>query len=137
MTLIEINWRPERRALRGFGWISLVAFAALGAWIYFRHTVFGFELSESAANRTAYALWALSAACGLLAAVAPPLLRPLYVGMSAVTLPIGFAVSHVAMALLFYGLFTPVAFIFRLIRRDPLDRRGPLHPRQALDRQLA
>ena len=123
MALIEINWRPERQALRGFGWISLVAFAALGAWIYFRHTILAFGLSESAANRTAYVLWALSATCGLLAAVAPLRLRPLYVGMTAVSLPIGFFVSHVVMALLFYGLFTPVAFIFRLIGRDPLDRR--------------
>ncbi len=123
MALIKINWRPERQALRGFGWIGLVAFGALGTWIYFRHTVFGFALSESAANRTAYILWALSVACGLLAAVAPNALRPLYVGMSAVSLPIGLVVSHVVMALLFYGLFTPVAFVFRLMGRDPLDRR--------------
>ena len=54
MALIEVNWRPERQALRGFGWISLVAFAALGAWIYFRHTIFGFGLSESAANPRIY-----------------------------------------------------------------------------------
>ena len=123
MALIEVNWRPERQTLRGFGWISLVAFAALGTWIFFRHTIFGFGLSESAANRTAYVLWALSATSGLLAAVAPPLLRPLYVGMSAVSLPIGFVVSHVVMALLFYGLFTPVALVFRLMGRDPLHRR--------------
>ena len=123
MALMEVNWKPEQQALRGFGWISLAAFAALGAWIYFRHTIFGFGLSEAAAARTAYALWALSAACGLLAAVAPALLRPLYIGLSAVTLPIGFVVSHVVMALLFYGVFTPVALLFRLIGRDSLCRR--------------
>ncbi len=123
MALIEINWKPDARTLRGFGWISLVAFAALGAWIYFRHTIFGFGLTESTANRTAYVVWAMAAACGLLAAIAPTVLRPLYVGTSAVSLPIGFVVSHVVMALLFYGLFTPVAFVFRLIGRDQLNRR--------------
>ena len=37
--------------------------------------------------------------------------------------PIGWLISHVILAVLFYGILTPVGFMFRLIGRDPLSRR--------------
>ncbi len=37
--------------------------------------------------------------------------------------PIGFVVSSVLMALVFYGIITPVGLVFRVLRRDPLNRR--------------
>ena len=40
--------------------------------------------------------------------------------------PIGWAVSHLILALLFYGLFTPLAALLRLIGRDALHRK-PRH----------
>ncbi len=123
MALIEINWKPDARRLRCFGCIGLAVLSALGAWAYFRQAIFGFDLSAGVAAGTAYGLWTLSAVTGLLAAVAPAMLRPLYVGMSAVSLPIGFVVSHMVMALIFYGVFTPFALFFRLIGRDSLNRK--------------
>ncbi len=40
--------------------------------------------------------------------------------------PIGWVISHVILALVFYGLFTPLALVFRLIGRDALVlRRSP------------
>jgi hypothetical protein len=38
-------------------------------------------------------------------------------------------VSHVILALIFYGLFTPLAALFRLLGRDPLHRK----PRRGID----
>ena len=35
----------------------------------------------------------------------------------------GQVLSHVVLAVLFYGLLTPIALFFRLIGRDPLKRR--------------
>jgi hypothetical protein len=43
-----------------------------------------------------------------------------------VTFPFGWAVSHLLLAILFYGLFTPLGLIFRLLGRDPLRRQRPL-----------
>ena len=43
----------------------------------------------------------------------------------AITYPIGWVVSHVVLAVLFLGVFTPVAVLFRLIGRDALARRRP------------
>jgi hypothetical protein len=37
--------------------------------------------------------------------------------------PIGWVVSHLILALIFYGLFTPLAALFRLTGRDTLHRR--------------
>jgi hypothetical protein len=36
--------------------------------------------------------------------------------------PIGFVVSHVVLAVLFFGVLTPVGLILRLLGRDPLQR---------------
>jgi hypothetical protein len=43
--------------------------------------------------------------------------------LTALALPIGFAVGHVLLAAVWYGLFTPVGLIMRLLGRDPLCRR--------------
>jgi hypothetical protein len=123
MALVRVNWKPDRRQLRGFGMICLVAFGAIGCWIRFRHTFMGFDVAPGAVAPVSYVLWSLAALGLLLGLAAPTLLRPLYLGLTLVSLPIGFVVSHVIMALLFYGLFTPIGLIFRLIGRDPLERR--------------
>ena len=123
MAVVEVNWKPGARTLRSFGWICLVALGAIGAWVYFRQSLLGFALSASAAHGTGYCLWAAAALCAVVAAVAPRALWPLYVTLTAVTLPIGLVVSHVVLALLFYGVFTPMALIFRVIGRDSLRRK--------------
>jgi hypothetical protein len=123
MSVIEINWNPGRRQLRSFGIICLVAFGAIGAWVYFRHSIFGFGMAGPTASTTAYVLWGVAVLCAALAGAAPPALRPLYVALSAITLPIGFVVSHVVLALLFYIVLTPIGLVMRLTGWDPLSRR--------------
>jgi hypothetical protein len=123
MGMIEVNWNPPAKQLRSFGWICLVAFGALGAWLHYRQTLFGFEFQPDTAAMVARALWGIAAVSALLALVAPRALRPLHVLLTAISLPIGLVMSHVLMALLYYGLFTPVALIFRIMGRDALDRR--------------
>ena len=123
MALVQVNWHPDRRQLRGFGVISLIAFGGIGSWIHFKQSFMGFAIPAATAGPISYALWTLAALCLLLGLIAPQLLRPLFVGLTLVSLPIGFVVSHVIMAVLFYGLFTPIGLIFRLIGRDPLQRK--------------
>ena len=50
----------------------------------------------------------------------PWLLKPMFIGLSIVTWPIGFIVSEVVLLLLFYAVFAPAGLISRLLRRDPL-----------------
>ena len=123
MAMMEVNWNPPAKQLRSFGWICLLAFGALGAWLHYRHTLLGFEFQPETAAMVARALWGIAAASALLALVAPRALRPLHVLLTAISLPIGLVISHLLMALLYYGLFTPVALIFRIMGRDALERR--------------
>ncbi len=123
MALVQINWRPDRNELRKFGFISLAAFGLLGAWIFFRQSVFGIDLPREGARTAAYLCWGL-AICSLAGSLTvPEALRPLYVTLTAISLPIGFVVSHVLMAVIFYGLLTPIALFFRITGRDALQRR--------------
>ena len=122
MKLMEINYRPDRRALRQFGFIALVAFGLLGALVFWRRAVAGIPLGE-AAPVVAGVLWAIAGLSGLFSLAAPGLNRFLYVGLVTVTWPIGFVLSYLLMGIIFYLIITPVGLFFRLIGRDPLHRR--------------
>ena len=123
MALIAVNWKPDRSQLRWFGLFCVIGFGGIGTFIFFKQGLFGFDFAETTALTTARVLWGLAGACGFLALVLPVALRPLYVVLTAISLPIGFVLSHVLMALVFYGLLTPVGLFFRLTGRDPLERK--------------
>ena len=55
--------------------------------------------------------------------IRPPFLRLVYLGLSYLTYPVGFAVSYVALALVYYLALTPIGLTMRLFRHDPLSRR--------------
>ena len=52
-------------------------------------------------------------------------MRFIYVGWMVLAFPIGWTVSQVMLAIMFFGLFTPIGLVFRLIGRDPLQRTRP------------
>ena len=94
--------------------------------------------SGSAAGTPAWrsVLAALALTVGLLGLVRPRLLRPIYVGLDGPGLPDrldGLAADR--SALMFYGLFTPIGLVFRLIGRDPLHRARRPGPGDVLDSQ--
>lgn len=122
MSLVSINWKPDTRQLRQFGLAGLIALGAIGAWVFFRHR-FWVDMTPEKATRTAYILWGIAAAFGLLAAAAPQVLKPVYLVLTIITLPIGWVVSQVVLVILFYLILTPLGLFFRMIGRDPLQRR--------------
>src|SRR5215470_4356966 len=122
MSLIDVNWKPDTKQLRGFGWIALFAFALLGAFVRWKH-VFFVHMQPATAATVANVLWALAVLSGLLALALPRALILLYVPMTAISLPIGFVLSHVIMAIVYYVIFTPVGLLMRLFGRDPMHRR--------------
>jgi hypothetical protein len=121
-SLIEIDWKPTRRTLRNFGLIALVAFGIFGALA--RSQIHPFKsLSDVAAARTAMTLFALAGYCGFFALVAPMAVKPIYLLMTVITYPIGFVMSYVVMAIMYYGVITPVGVIFKIIGRDAMHRK--------------
>jgi len=114
--MVTIDWKPSERQLRQFGWIGLVGFPLIG-WTISR------KVPESAAPIIWMIFGALGLICGLLALVSPKTLKPLYLLMMCIAAVVGPVVALVTLGLLFFLVFTPLALIFRLRRRDVLHRR--------------
>jgi hypothetical protein len=106
------------RVLRQFAGLWLVFFGGLACWL-------GLVRERTS---LALALAALALGIGSLGLARPRAMRPIFTGMMAITYPIGWVVSHLALALLFFGVFTPVALLFKLIGRDSLTRRRSDQP---------
>ncbi|MFO1054182.1 MAG: SxtJ family membrane protein [Planctomycetota bacterium] len=112
--MIKLNLDPPRHQLSQFGAIALLGFPAIG-WIA--------TAKWGAPGWVLYALIGLGVLCFAASRVNPGLLKPLFVGLMVVATPIGFVISIVLMGLIYYGLFTPVGLLFRLMGRDPLAKR--------------
>ncbi|RMD81653.1 MAG: hypothetical protein D6815_11195 [Candidatus Dadabacteria bacterium] len=112
MAMIEINWNPGRRELRQFAGLWLAVFGALGGW----------KLYASAAA-AGWPWLGAAVAVGLPGLVWPALVRPLYVAWMALAFPIGWTVSHLLLALIYYGVVTPIGLVLRLRGVDPMNRR--------------
>ncbi len=113
MSLVSINWNPDRKALiefSEFGMFFLGMVAAPMACFRDRPTV-------------AVVFWVAAVLGRLVGVMKPEWLKPIYVGLMVVTWPIGWVVSHLTLGLLFYGVITPIGLIFRLMGRDPMSRQ--------------
>jgi hypothetical protein len=127
--MIEINWNPERQQLKSFGLLCLAMCLGLGVLRAWRAGAFASALPIGWHGPWALpvALWTIGAAAGLLAIVAPLALRPIFVGGMVAAYPISWVVSHVLLGVTYFGLFTVIASIFRLIGRDELHRVPDKH----------
>lgn len=120
--LIKLNLSPDRTTLRSFGFVAFGAFTGLALCAWQRWLMFA-GLDDATAGTVALALAPVGAASALLSLVAPQANRPLYVALSLASYPIGLVLSYLIMATLYFGLFAPIAILFRLLGRDPLARR--------------
>jgi hypothetical protein len=53
----------------------------------------------------------------------PRCIRPLYALLMLAVFPLGWVISHGVLAVLYFGLFTPLAVVFRFRGRDALQRK--------------
>jgi hypothetical protein len=135
MSLAPINWQPDRKTLGEFSELAMFFLGMVAAPLaYFR-------------GRPALAgvLWVLAMALRLVGLVRPAWLKPVFLGLTLATWPIGWVVSHLTLALLYHGVVAPIGLALRLLGRDPLARRfdrdaptywEPYNPDQGMDRYL-
>ena len=102
----------------------------------------GISTLRLARGQSTPATWiaaALAVILGLLGIAKPRALRWLFVAGLYVALPIGWLVSHALLAIIFFGLVTPTALVFRLIGRDRLRLRSAKAaiPRRHTEQELA
>ena len=114
MSLVSVNWNPTRKDLNGFRLIAVVAGVLVATLLF---TLKHVDIRWCAVVAGA------GFAIGFSGFISLKLTRVIYVVMMAVTLPIGFVISLVLMAVFYFGLITPVGLVFRLIGRDAMQRR--------------
>ena len=114
--MLPINRHPSARELRSFSRLWLPLFViVIGALAWWRR--------DSPA--TAMAVWILGGALAVGALRSREVARPLFVGLQTLTYPLAIVVSTIALAILFYAVFTPIGWVMRRAGHDPLQlRRG-------------
>lgn len=112
MAILEINTNPTDRQLRQFGFLSCLALPLL-AWMW-AGTMFALTIAAG-----------VGVTLALIGQVAPRWLKPIFVSLILITMPIGLVIGEVLLLLLFVLVFTPMAMLFRLIGRDALMRKRP------------
>lgn len=112
--MIAVNRNPSARELKQFGgiWLGFFSLAA-GAYWY-----------RGGDEAFALAVWGAAVFAALTGFVFPAWMRLLFVGMSYLAFPIGWAVSHLLLALVYYLVLTPIGLILKILGRDPLQRRA-------------
>ena len=119
MSLIELNREPSVRQLRQFGAASLVMLPLLTWW-------WGSDSLKLGGGGDARWIGGAAAVGGLLALLSwiyPKAVKPVFLGLSLLTLPIGLVMGELILLMIFFGVFLPIGFIFILLRRDGLERR--------------
>ena len=113
MSIIEVNRDPTPRQLKQFGFIWMGFVALFGAIAFFK-------LDNPSLAR---GLWVAAVAVPGIGWVFPRFMRLVFVGMSYAAFPIGFVVSHVVLALVYYLVLTPIGLVMRVFGYDPMERR--------------
>ena len=113
--MLPINRHPGQRELRQFSRIYLPLFVIIfGALTWWR----------ADSPTAALIVWIVGAIAAAGALASAEFARILFVGLQTITYPIGLVVSTVALAILFYLVFTPMGLVMRLMGRDPLRLRA-------------
>lgn len=111
MALLRVNHRPAPR--------QLLVFAA--AWMVVAGTIGFFQWREGRES-LAQACWVAAAVVPLVGALWREGLRRFYVGLTYAVFPLGWLVSTAVLVVLYYGVLTPIGFILRVRRHDPLQQ---------------
>ncbi len=100
----------SRSSLRKFGLVVGAIFLLLGFWLLYRQ---GEPLPRNLA-------WAVGGVLVLTGGLLPALLGPVYRVWMGLAFTLGWVVSRVLLALIFYVIVTPISLIMRLAGKRPL-----------------
>jgi len=112
--MIDIKRNPSPGDLKRFAAIWTPIFAGL---------LGGVVIQRSGSWRVAVSIWAAALFVAVLGLVRPRLVRPIFITMQTIGYPIGFVVSNLILAAMYFLVFAPIGFMLRRLGRDPLDRQ--------------
>ena len=111
MKFSDIPRNPDSKTLRQFAAIWVIFFGAIGCW----------HLNKGGEHGWYWI--ALAIAAGVPGLIWPKLLKPIFVTWMILAFPIGWVVSHIILASIFYLVFTPLGLILRATGHDALKRK--------------
>ena len=111
----DIPFDAGEKMLRQFAWLCTAALLIAGVW----------QGAKRDWPTWTWALFAAAVVFAVLGWVKPMWLKPIFVGWMIAAFPIGWTVTQIVLLVIFLGLFTPIALIFRLMGRDSLKLRRP------------
>ena len=111
--MIDVNKNPSPRELFWFAVLLAIFLGGVGTMLYghFQRPAFG------------YAAWGLGLVLLSAFAAMPRWRVPIYLGWIYLFYPLGWVLSHVVLALVYYVVLTPIGLGMRLFGRDPMTRR--------------
>lgn len=112
MKFADLPTNPDDRMLRQFAALWILFFGAIGTWEILKENTWG------------WSILAMAVVAGVLGLVWPRLLKPIFVAWMVLAFPIGWLVSHVILAVVFYGAFTPLGLVLKATGHDPLQRKS-------------
>ena len=112
MPLIEFR-APSKRELKWFGLMFAILCGVIG----------GIVLWQGGSPKASKVIWAVGVILSLVYYAIPPLRRIFYYGWMKAVYPIGWMLSHLILAVTFYLVLTPMGWLMRLLRRDPMRRK--------------
>ena len=109
----HVKWRPDARELRRFAIAMLIGFGLLGLLAAWR---------AKGVGTGSIVLWGIGVFLAT-AAFVPRVGRVAYLAVYLPTSIIGYVVSHVILALMFFFVITPLGVVLRLMGKDLLQRK--------------
>ena len=110
---MDLSRVPSQREMRVFAVLLPIFFGIVGGIIGWR----------TGAWRVPQVIWAVGGIFTLAYVAVPALRWPFYALWMRAAFPLGWAISNLLLAVIFYGVFTPYGFVMRLMGRDKLQLR--------------
>jgi hypothetical protein len=114
----EINWKPDAAELRKFAWSLIIGFPCIAIVFFLAKWIKTHSMPDA---HGFLMLGGIGAAVGLASLVIQPLARLLYPVWNFLAACIGIVMANLIFMVMFYGIFTPIGLIMRVIGRDPLN----------------
>ncbi len=111
--MIELNYAPSRKDLRLFA-IILVPFSYFLGWIIRR---------QFDPDMIGWSINIVLAIAGVTGSIWPEAVKQIFLVWTVLTYPIGWVVSHLVLAIIFFGVFLPIGFTMKCFGYDPLQLR--------------
>ena len=113
MALISLNRKISRSELRWFAGLWFPAFCALAGALVYR------KLDSPPA---AIFIWSAGALLSIVGFFLGEVIRPCYIALLWITFPVGWVVSHILLATMYFLVIAPIGFLVRRIS-SPLELR--------------